>query len=63
MLKQSHKAYLKECIRKLNVLSKISPLSESEQLELQRLQDEYDSHQTYLEESGLACQDEQEEAR
>lgn len=48
---QPYKAYLRECIRKLE--SKL--VKTNEELEaLEELRDKLDCHQTYLNESGMA---------
>ena len=54
MEKQTYKQSLKAGIRKLEKARRIRSLAQAEQERLQELYDELDSHQTYLNESGMA---------
>jgi len=54
---QSYKASLRESIGKLEAQRKIRPLTEEEAEALQDLYDKLDCHQTYLDESGKAYEE------
>jgi len=51
---QSYKSSLRESIQKLEAEKKRRPLTEKEQEDLQELYYKLDCHQTYLNESGQA---------
>lgn len=53
-LEQSYKSYLRECIRKLEDKKRFASLSNDEREKLEKLYDEYENHQIYLNESGQA---------
>jgi len=53
---QSYKASLRESIHKLETANKQRPLTTQELIALEELYDKLDTHQTYLNESGMAYQ-------